>query len=530
MQARRRKCAIKPVPVPAILLDVSGIWAGMYAEKTAEEARDEAAGRKRVAFETARCDDDCSYTIGIGEWRFSTSHGWWEGFTTGKSTGDYGAARCLSRYFPLFCERELWVGWRDGSFPQDDSDFMSLMCLCALSAQHVGDGALFNNNIDAPERTNLREAYITEATRLVPFDFEKCDLNLVRSYTFLALLGAQTGNNAMLHKYLGLCHGISAHLNLHEESRWPATLSPCEGEVRRRLWWSIYRLEVHTACVLGNIVRISETRCAVEYPAGAHHPAFIPGRNGQFEDWFDGWNTTTDLYRVLEHAISDLRAKHRPGESILRRIGGPDPTTIVTRLSQIEERILPQFVTPASRSDDSGRNRCGFQAPNIICTVHLARLLSCMSGDNSPMLACRVASDLISSITAIPLEYIRATGSPLIQQLAGVGHIVIGLAKKHQILQEHYDQITQVVNSIINLLDVLATQSAIANTTKDRLVNLLAELEESYTTMRGNATSGTLNTGEVMHWLQDVEEPTLGQAPFPNELLTDFTWLYPAYP
>ncbi|CEN61087.1 hypothetical protein ASPCAL07753 [Aspergillus calidoustus] len=432
--------------------------------------------------------------------------------------------------FPLFCERELWVGWREGSFPQDDSDFMSLMCLCALSAQHVGDGALFNDNVDAPERTNLREAYIAEATRLVPIDFDKSDLNLVRSFTFLALLGAQTGNNATLHKYLGLCHGISAHLSLQDESRWPAMLSPCEVEVRRRLWWSIYRLEVHTACVLGNIVRTSETRCAVGYPAGAHHPAFIPGRNGQFEDWFDGWNMTTDLYRVLEHAVSDLRAKHSPAHSILGRMGGSDPTALMTRLSEIQERLLPQFVTPASRSEDSGRNRCGFQAPSIICTIHLARLLSRMSSNGDPLLACQVATDLIASIMAIPLEYIRAAGSPLIQQLAGVGHILVGTAKKHQLLQEHYAQVKQVIHSITSLLDLLATPNTIASSTRDRLVNLVSELEDVYATTTANAKVNTVDEGHILHWLQDVEEPTLGQAAFPNELLTDFTWLYPAYP
>ncbi|KAL2803116.1 hypothetical protein BJX63DRAFT_437224 [Aspergillus granulosus] len=432
--------------------------------------------------------------------------------------------------FPLFCERELWVGWRDGSFPQGDSDFMSLMCLCALSAQHVGDGALFNDNIDAPERTNLREAYVAEATRLVPFDFEKSDLNLVRSYAFLALLGAQTGNNAMLHKYLGLCHGISAQLNLQDESRWLPTITACEAEVRRRLWWSIYRLEVHTACVLGSMVRVSETRCGVGYPTGAHHPAFIPGRNGQFEDWFDGWNTTTDLYRVLEHAISDLRAKHRPGHSILGRMDSPDPATIMTRLSQIQEHLLPQFVTPASRSDDSGRNRCGFQAPNIICTIHLARLLSCMSSDDNPLLACKVASDLINSIMGIPLEYIRATGSPLIQQLAGVGHILIGIGKKHQLPQEHYTQITQVIHSILSLLELLAAQSIVASSTRDRLRNLLSELEEVYAVTSNEVEIDALDAGQIIHLLQEVEDHDLGHAVFPSELLTDFTWLYPAYP
>ncbi|KAL4789573.1 hypothetical protein BDV19DRAFT_394947 [Aspergillus venezuelensis] len=440
--------------------------------------------------------------------------------------------------FPLFCERELWVGWRDGTFPQDDSDFMSLMCLCALSAQHVGDGALFNDNddVDTSEFKDLREAYIAEALRVVRLDFENPDLNLVRSYTILALLGAQTGDNPMLHKFLGLCHGVCAQLNLHDESRWPAALSTCEVEVQRRLWWSIYRLEVHTACVLGNIIRTPESRCGVGYPGGEHHPAFIPGRNGKYEDWFDGWNTTTDLYRVLEYAVSDLRGMNRPTQfqSILGKGPSADASIIMARLTEIQSRLLPQFVTPASRSEDSGQNRCGFQAPNIICTIHLARLLSCMAGDDYPLLACSVAGDLVTSIMEIPVEYIRATGSPLIQQLAGVGYILVSIARKHSLQEIHFFQIKHVLQSIIELLALLAGQSGIAGSIRERLSSMLLEVEELHAASPKTDTGdGTQPFDDAVGWLPDeaLPEHSLdGQGLFLNELLTDFTWLYPIYP
>jgi hypothetical protein len=38
----------------------------MYAEKTAEEARDEAADGESIDFTTARRDADCSHTINFG--------------------------------------------------------------------------------------------------------------------------------------------------------------------------------------------------------------------------------------------------------------------------------------------------------------------------------------------------------------------------------------------------------------------------------------------------------------------------------
>ncbi|KAL4919215.1 hypothetical protein BDW62DRAFT_179688 [Aspergillus aurantiobrunneus] len=64
---------------------------------------------------------------------------------------------------------------------------------------------------------------------------------------------------------------VCVQLSLHDESRWPDAITVCEQEARRRLWWSIYRLEIHTACVLG-IVRTPESRCGVGYPTGTHHP------------------------------------------------------------------------------------------------------------------------------------------------------------------------------------------------------------------------------------------------------------------
>lgn len=413
---------------------------------------------------------------------------------------------------------------------------MSLMCMCALSAQHIGDGALFTDEVASAESASLAHDYLQEAVRRVPADFEDPCMNLVRSYGFLALLGAQNGNHSMVHKYLGLYHGICARLSLHDESRWVSGLTECDREVWRRLWWAMYRLEVHTACVLGHPVRSSESQCSVEYPRGLHHPAFIPGRDGQFEDWFAGWNSTTDLYRLLEHAISDFRAKRNSRTSILgeQEHTTSSTTTIAERLSRIQADILPQFGVACSRSSDSGRNRCGFQASNILCTIHLARMISSISGENSLRSACETAEDMIANLNAIPLEYVRAIGSPLVQQLAGVGHILVGVATKHRLSPIDHDLIQSVLTSFIGFLEQLKDYNKTASIAKRRLADQLADLNqavllnEASNAIVGDETS--IGGIEVFSWssflAQAFPHSSGGGDIFSANLQGTFTWPY----
>ncbi|KAM5343965.1 hypothetical protein ACJ41O_012502 [Fusarium nematophilum] len=343
---------------------------------------------------------------------------------------------------------------------------------------HVDNRALFSNDDPALVTETFAQDYLQEAERLVADSCNATDaVKVIRSYGFLALLGAQSGNSIMVHKYLGLFHGVCSQSNIHDESRWPSEMGDCEKEIRRRLWWAMYRLEVHTACVLGSLIRCSETQCDVGYPFGPHHPAFIPGRDGQFEDWFSGWNLTTDLYRLLEHAVLNLRSKHRKYRSVLDGCHSPAANLVNEKLSKLQDQLLPQFGSVSSRSSDSGRNRCGFQACNILCTIHLARMVSSLAGEDSTGAACHTARDLMNNMNSVPHEYIRATGSPLLQQLAGVGHMLLGVARKDIAIQAHYPMFKDVMSSIISFLTRFSEYNKLAAVAKDKLSAELMDYE-----------------------------------------------------
>ena len=243
--------------------------------------------------------------------------------------------------------------------------------MCALAAHYAKKGALFTSDSSRMSTSVLADEFLSEAVRIVPLSYDKGDINLLRSYGLLALVGAQNGDDDLLHRYLGLYHGLAAYIGIYSEERWPPSLSECEKEVWRRIFWAMYRFEVHNACVLGHVIRIPEFQTFVLYPCGVHHLPLLPGRNGMFENWFAGWNFTTDLYRILEHAIVDFRTKTSAQTTVLWSRNTPRVASIMDQLSIMQLSLMPQFAQAAMKSSDSGSNRCGFQVANILCTIHV---------------------------------------------------------------------------------------------------------------------------------------------------------------
>jgi hypothetical protein len=407
--------------------------------------------------------------------------------------------------FPLYCERELWVGWRESKFPASSSEYASLIAMCALSAQHARHGSLFETDEPRGDLAAGTEPYLTDSINLVmEQQLEVLDLEFIRACGFLALFGIQTGNRSMIHKYLGMYHDICARFSLHDESHWDdgfGDMSICELETRRRLYWAMYKLEVHSACVLGHMIRMPENQSNVEYPAGLHHPAFISGRDGEFEDWFAGWNTTTDLYRILEHAIIEFRARRRrTGVNTQKAM---EDVSLHQRLIEIQTRALPQFDLIHNKSADSGRNRCSFQATNILFTIHMIRMF--LAGGYPPRML-EAARTLLDSVKRIPTAYIRACGVRLLQELAGTGLMLGALAAQ---TSTSSDQAQSLINVQIALAEFIETSTA-ANETAMALATRLREQmnQVNFHLISAQHADGTIDSSEQMQhaWDGDIHE------------------------
>ncbi|KAL4731816.1 hypothetical protein ACLX1H_000808 [Fusarium chlamydosporum] len=278
------------------------------------------------------------------------------------------------------------------------------------------------------------------------------------------------------------------------------------------------------------MIRCSETQCDVGYPSGLHHPAFVPGRDGQFEDWFSGWNLITDLYRLLEHAVLSLRFRRRKHTSILPGYDGPGILQVVHRLSELQSQILPQFESVASRSSDSGRNRCGFQTCNIICTIHLARMMAFLANRQGIGAACRAAQEMMANMNIIPQEYIRATGSPLLQQLAGVGHMLMSTAKNDEAIKSHYGVFKGTVGLIADFLDRFSEFSKLAEDAKVRLCTELEHFDKYVQTLeepqgtKGCELASYVMTTTSYNELEFLDRPLEEQDFMNANLLKGFAW------
>ncbi|KAF5697387.1 maltose fermentation regulatory MAL33, partial [Fusarium mundagurra] len=170
-------------------------------------------------------------------------------------------------YFPFLSENDLERRWA-GSIPStNEAAYMLLMALCALSAQSLTLKAVFDSALLGDIASHDANIYFDEAVSHIPARIpDTPDLDYLRSFGLLAVYSLRSGNKSDLHRYLGLCHAWIAQHGFNMENNWNSSISLLEVDDRRRLFWCVYRLEIHSACVLGHIIRLPEAQVSVLYP------------------------------------------------------------------------------------------------------------------------------------------------------------------------------------------------------------------------------------------------------------------------
>lgn len=228
------------------------------------------------------------------------------------------------------------------------------------------------------------------------------------------------------------------------------------------------------ACVTGQIIRAPAAQSCVNYPKGLHHPAFVSGRDGLFEDWFSGWNLTNDLYRLLENVLVQLRMKNRSQR--FSAVTSPSLSTdqCLHELDRIQRDLHAQFIHVYDRSTDSGRNRCGFQATYILATVHLVRLTTLVLREHPFRDILATALDMVRGMQSVPMEYLRATGTPVLEKVTGVAFILSHLAGKEHITLDVEHDLIELIDAIIALFAAVSGSNYDA---VESLVKLRGRLE-----------------------------------------------------
>ncbi|KAK5074638.1 hypothetical protein LTR70_010084 [Exophiala xenobiotica] len=352
------------------------------------------------------------------------------------------------------------------------------MAVCALSSARVRDTALFNPFWSSEDLADPpSETFYNAAIDNIPHDETPAQsLSLMKTYALLALTAIQYGNIRHMQAYLGRYHTLVEMDSLHDETNWPSTLTAVELEERRRLFWSMYTLDVFSSIVWNSVIRVREQQCNVRYTTelddlhiddhgyrfAASSPVSGPSppgnASGSGASWLQGWNATTDLWRILEHATLKLQSNPTSMKTFLERSVGLEPSppgaAIQDQVDKFYQNLPACFKDTTEISCDPARDRYGFQAANITATVQLLRMMLLASETNSIEQRCKVVSEVVNAFMRVPVAYLRAISSPLLHHLAGIGSVLGGVLGE-PFNEYQYQEVRTVLLSLAQLLENL---------------------------------------------------------------------------
>lgn len=350
----------------------------------------------------------------------------------------------------------------------------------------------------------------------------------------------------------------------------------------------MYTLDVYSSTVWAGVMRCREAQSDVLYPMEiddemfddtGFHPSSAdsapvigtsPGRIGaaiQTKSWICGWNFTTDLYRVLEHALDHFRARRArlKNRSFLHEVFGVSES--VTQKSVLEKVIsiyanLPTcFKQTRPISFKNTEDRYSFQAANIAATVQLLRMVLFSAGGATVEQRCQVANEVVQAFALVPVAYLRAISAPLLHHLAGIGSI-LSFVMEEPVSAGNYAQVRNVLLSMAQLLESIDSGCNLSSDASERLRTLVNGIDEfmqaqggrsfqklsldqpAETHQTGNdqfskvsSSSGATDNGNQTNFASsntasDPLAPSAPSAPsnmnfqLPPELLDDWSWAF----
>jgi len=142
-------------------------------------------------------------------------------------------------------------------------------------------GALFSSDRHS-DRFSQPAELLQEAKRLIDPWTDDHGLECARTYTLIAICLNEMNLKSAAWNWLGSAIRIGQDLGLYLDSGpWPVV----EGEMRKRVWWTMYALDRSMALELGRPVAIDDDDCDVPLPAPVDdhyiHDGGIHVPNGQ---------------------------------------------------------------------------------------------------------------------------------------------------------------------------------------------------------------------------------------------------------
>ncbi|KAK2600150.1 hypothetical protein QQS21_005095 [Conoideocrella luteorostrata] len=426
--------------------------------------------------------------------------------------------------FPFFHQQSFTRRISRADYVNDKSLFAVTMAVCSLVSSRVRDGAVSNPHWDLSTIQAISPRIFDAAAKNQLADqTPNTGLNTMRAHALLAVASIQNGKIEDLHFHLGTYHTLVAMGALHDESNWPKYIGNIEREERRRLFWSMYTLDIYVAVVWGGIIRCREKQSNVSYPLEMcddmisdrsmsqpmlEQPIFVPtacdhSSHISPDCWLSGWNFITDIYRILEHALTRLREFRRNSLYPMSRDIFDDQMSTTTEAS-VGERVLQKYhnlpvcykETPVMTFEPE-KDRYAFQAANITGSLQLLRMVLLAAGGASIDARCVVAREVMDAFMSVPLSYLLAISTPLLHHLGGIGAILGSVIVEKSVGEAEYRTVQSILLSMAQLLEnleMIPRSSGASQNLRDRV----ARIEQHIELQRSLSVSQT----ELMHQVQ----------------------------
>ncbi|KAL4793114.1 hypothetical protein BDV19DRAFT_232982 [Aspergillus venezuelensis] len=459
--------------------------------------------------------------------------------------------------FPLFHWPSFSKALDNLEYLHDDGLFASTMAMCALASARARDGALYSTRWGYHQLASPpSEVFWAAAKESIPRDLATAKgTEYMRACAILSIASIQHGQIAVMQQYLGFYHTLATMEGLQDEKFWPKDLDLVTVEIRRRLFWSIYTLDVYASIVWGGVIRHREAQSNVRYPGEVVRDDFIskyhtvsPEQKGHTgdpmpEDWIYGWNFITDMYRILEHAVDSERKPVNNGVTDVWSLFRPAQAAgswLMDHVLSMYSALPPKFREIRPVTGDLSHDIFGFQSANIQATLQLLRMVLSPNEDQNVDEKCDVVGQVLSVFSKVPVEYLKAISSPLLHHLAGIGYI-LGSVMEGSLSEISYQRVRNLLLEMADLLHRLESGLRKSTGTSERLRAQVTRIDEymlskrtvpPYTpsvpnpNMQGEMVSSLYqqpNLPSMQTPIPGMADP-IAQFQLPPELLNDWPW------
>ncbi|CEP19411.1 hypothetical protein [Parasitella parasitica] len=185
--------------------------------------------------------------------------------------------------------------------PQGPQELLLVHSICAWVAKHssIYHPYLCLNDASAA----AGEAYFLEAKQLLRRCFINSNATTIHALLNLYMYQLSCERTTLAYLHIGLAIRMAQDLGLHKKEHMPIDLK--QREINRRLWWSVYWLDLCAALESNRPTMVDDKDCDVEYP--------IPLQD---EDPETGYRIAFGVESIKLMKIRKVIAKQLPSERI----------------------------------------------------------------------------------------------------------------------------------------------------------------------------------------------------------------------